>query len=116
MGCGQSTVNEITNEPKERLAIEIYAEICISSGFDEKSHKVNEFFDTLVDKYRLISKIEQKEGGQGEFYIFMMKSGKKTAIFTNNKTLHPSAIYSGDLNQEHFPQIEAKIKELLEVA
>lgn len=50
-----------------------------------------------------------KEGGQGEFYVFQVLKGNEVPIFSNNKTIHPSAAIGFALKPNRFAEVKAKL-------
>ncbi len=68
--------------------IELLAQMCSSWGFGStKKQVVSQLVGGLNSKgYDVTYTCEPMKGGNGEFYVYVVKNGNKKIVFSNNKS------------------------------
>ena len=87
-----NSASRSTEESKSKNSngkkIELFVEICSSWGFGGKKNQVvSQLVSTLNNQgYDVVYTCEPMSGGNGEYYVYVVKDGNKKIVFSNNKS------------------------------
>ena len=110
-GTANSGLSKAENSNGKTL--EIMAELCGSWGFNSvKNQVVSQLIKNLNQKgYDVQYTIDPLKGGNGEYFVYLIKEGQKQIIFSNDEDTHGDhgAVIGNSISSKNVEAIIGKI-------
>ena len=110
MGC-TNTIEEGTSKSDQSNPeqLEVYAELCSRWGYGDKKDQVLALIKELNKKgFDIKFTFDPRPGGQGEFFVYLVKKEGKTIVFSNDPS--HKCVIGEEITVQNLHEIVSKIQ------
>ena len=108
----EARMNCKSTEETKCKEVKLFVEICASWGYGGKKDQVLGLIKELNNQgYNVDYVFEPMQGGNSEYFIYVVKEGKKLLVFTNDSS--KPFFYGGKITKTNMPQIIFAIEKLV---